>query len=106
MIYLASPYSDKSKRVMEKRYLEACRVVGRLTKKGLVVYSPIVHFHVVAGLCKLPTDQNFWRNIDFEMLGYASKLYILKIPGWKTSKGVLEETQFADVRYIPIVYIR
>ena len=62
MIYLASPYSAKihdcndvevTDEVTEhKRYVEACMAVGYLMLKSELVYSPIVHWHVVDKLFK------------------------------------------------------
>lgn len=102
MIYLASPYSDKSTFVMERRYTQALAVVAEMSKAGLVVYSPIVHFHEVARRFSLPADFQFWKQVNFGMLDRALELWILKQPGWDNSIGITAEDSYARSLGIPI----
>ena len=91
MIYLASPYSDPDQSVMVRRFEDACEAVAHLTNSGKTVYSPIVHFHPVAIRHQLPRDFAFWREVNFNMLDRASKLYVLMLDGWRDSVGVQAE---------------
>ena len=105
MIYLASPYSDPDPKVMEQRFDAVCRKAGELMKDGLVVYSPIIHNHPIATRCDLPRGWDFWKRFDLFMLPLASKLYILRLPGWDKSIGVKAERETAEALRTPTIEI-
>jgi hypothetical protein len=94
MIYLASPYNDSSPAVQEQRFEEVCRVVGDLISRGLLVYSPIAHNHVIARLANIPTTWSIWKKHDLAMLSYCDSLWILTLDGWKNSIGIKEEIKW------------
>lgn len=102
MIYLASPYSHPDPLIMKTRFLLAEQVVGLCTSAGMHVYSPIVHYHEIARKIILPTDFNFWKSINFDMIRRADAVYVLNIEGVHESKGVKAETQFAKLCGMPI----
>lgn len=45
LIYLAAPYSHKSKKVMSQRFLRINKVAAVIMGKGYYLYSPISHTH-------------------------------------------------------------
>jgi len=104
-IYLASPYSDPSKLVRHQRYLDARTATALLMKKGLPIFSPIVHCHELAVAHHLPKDFAFWQNDDKAMLAEATSLWVLQLPGWSDSKGVKWEISFANQHHIPVKLI-
>lgn len=104
-IYLASAYSHNDLFERETRYLQACRATAHFMSRGQLVYSPIVHNHVVAQLGKLPTDFDYWMQFDLAMLKLASKLVILRTEGLAASKGVQMEKEFAEQHNIPWEYL-
>ena len=91
MIYLASPYSHSDPTVPEQRFRQVCRVASRLMREGHIVFSPIAHSHPIAMAGGLPTDWTFWKEFDRAMLGAASELWVLRIPGWMGSRGIASE---------------
>ena len=101
-IYLASPYSDKSETVRHERYLKTAEATAQMLLQGLHIYSPIVHCHELAKRFQLPGDFDFWNKYNFAMLGEASALHILELPGWNKSKGIHAEIQYALRLSIPI----
>lgn len=103
-IYLASPYSDPDPSVRSFRYSENVRIVGNLIREGYIVYSPIVHFHMVALQNDLPKGFSFWENINKAMISRAEKLTVLKLPEWDQSLGVQEELAYAQTLRLPIDY--
>lgn len=105
MLYLASPYSDPDPFIMELRFDLVCRAAGKLMNQGLVVYSPIAHCHPIAVRVGLPRDWEFWQRFDTEMLKAATSFYILTIPGWNDSKGVLAEREIAESMGLPVTYM-
>ncbi|MBS0210422.1 MAG: DUF1937 family protein [Planctomycetes bacterium] len=104
MIYLASPYSHPSTAVRERRFEEACRAAATLLRSGLVVFSPIVHSHPIAGL-GLPTNWEFWSQIDRAYLARCDVLAVLTLAGWQDSVGVQAEIAFARELGLPTVYV-
>ena len=95
MIYLASPYTHTDPFVMEERYLKAMRVTAILLNGGHFVYSPIVHCHPMAVRHEMPKDHLFWLEYDQHMIELSEVVYVLKMEGWATSKGVQSEIEFA-----------
>lgn len=96
LIYLAGPYSHKSRRVRVLREYAHAECAVRLLKNQQHVYSPIVETTALASRGGLTdTDWKFWRNHDLVLLGRCDNMYILTIGGWKESIGVRGEVKFA-----------
>lgn len=104
MIYLASPYSSIDTHLVEERYEQAVATVAQLTAEGIVVYSPIAHYHPMSIKHKVRGDFAFWREINFHMLDLASEVYVLMLPGWAKSVGVMAEISRAEERGIPVAF--
>lgn len=105
MIYLASPYSHKSSTIVDTRYKLAMCCASNLIKKGLFVWSPIVHCHEMAKLYGMPTDAKFWMQYNFDFIRHSEAVFVLKIEGWDKSVGVAEEIVCANNLFIPIKYV-
>ena len=95
MIYLASPYSHESNLVMEERFTAVCKKCSEMMFRREVVYSPIVHCHPIAVKYALPRSFDFWEKFDTEMIGLASEVTVLMLPGWEESKGIKKEIELA-----------
>jgi hypothetical protein len=95
-VYLASPYSDEQKSTREWRYKQAEVFTARKLAEGITIYSPIVHCHHLALGHELPKDFEFWKEHNYNMLKPCQELWVLMIPGWRDSKGVREEIEFAQ----------
>jgi len=100
--YLATPYSNGN---LEERYKAACSLCAYIIKKGLTVYSPIVHWHNIAKNFDLPKDFSFWRHHDLVMLSCASNMIIAKMPGWEDSVGIKAELLFCEQNDIPVEFL-
>lgn len=105
--YLASPYTHPDPAVKAQRFHEACRVAGDLMKAGKLVFSPIAHSHVIEqhfadGKAE---GMSFWLEQDFALLRHASRLLVLRLPGWEQSKGVKAEIEAAEAIGIPVHYL-
>lgn len=101
LIYLASPYSDPDSAVIEQRYRGVLRILARLTLKGLICYSPIVHNHHI----EIGKDWQVWERIDSEFLRRCDRLIVVKLQGWEQSRGVQAEIELAKSRSLPIEYM-
>jgi hypothetical protein len=95
MIYLASPYTHEYPEVMQMRYNSTMQITAYLIKKKYVVFSPIVHCHVIATDYNLPKDFKFWQNYNESCINSCSGFMIAAIDGWKESVGVHAEYDFA-----------
>lgn len=104
MIYLASPYSHPDPAVREFRFREACRAAARFMRCGLPVFSPIAHSHPLTEF-GLPADWQFWERYDFEFLRQCNGLVVLKLDGWRESRGVQAEIDLALEMDLPIRYL-
>jgi hypothetical protein len=104
-IYLASPYTDPSDAIMQYRYNCALDATAQLTRAGLVVYSPIVHCHMLATMHDLRRDALYWQRYNEVMLSRAAMLMILRLTGWQRSEGIKKERQCAVRHRIPISFM-
>ena len=103
-IYLASPYSHPEASVREARYVAACKKTAQYANKGIAVFAPIVHSHPVAAYMDPEDTMNFdlWMKLDLPILKDAHEMHILCIDGWRSSKGVAREIEFAEQCGIPV----
>lgn len=105
LIYLATPYS-KYRYGLAGAFEEACKIVGKLIKEKVHVYSPIAHTHPVALHANLdPLDHNIWLPFDKVMMDAADLLLIATMEGWDNSKGILHEVDYffnhkKDIKFI------
>lgn len=93
-IYVASPYTDPDKFIMNDRYLEAMRYTADLIKNGQHAYSPIVHCHDMAIRYDFPVDHVFWSAFDAAMIIPCKEVHVLQLEGWDQSRGIAHEIEF------------
>lgn len=105
-LYLASPYSHESRFIRKLRFDAVCYVVGQMTVEGLITFSPIAHYHPIADVCELPTDFEFYRNINFIYIRSCFQFGVLMLPGWDESIGVKGEISIAENLNKEIIYIK
>jgi hypothetical protein len=103
--YLASPYTSVLRSEREKRYVAACKAAAKLMQSGLAIFAPIAHSHPIEQHFAEPEGFDFWMAQDLPILQGADKLIVLKLPGWKKSRGVAREIQEAQEIGMPIEYI-
>lgn len=104
-IYVASPYTHADPEVMERRFNQVSEYTAKLIRQGIVAYSPIAHSHPLAIEYDLPGDFYFWFHQNYGMLEMASKMVILCLDGWDTSRGVIAEIEFCEHHGIEIEYV-
>lgn len=95
LIYLASPYSHDCKMFEMMRYHSAMRACVAMMNRGLHVFSPIVHSHPMAIKHDLPKDFAFWVAYNRRWIDACDSLAVLAIDGWRESKGVNGEAEYA-----------
>jgi len=102
-IFLASPYSDEQLSVRLRRFVEASRACAYLANTGLAVYSPIVHWHDIALIHRLPTDADFWMEQNRPFIEKCDRMYVLELDGWRESVGVTLEIAAARALNKPVI---
>ena len=105
MIYLASPYSHTDPKIEEIRYIQACRMAGKMMKDGIHVYSPVASCRPISVMNNLPHDFAYWAGYDTEMISLCSEVVVLTLKGWEESKGVQAEISIAHAIGKPVRYI-
>lgn len=105
LIYLGTPYWHENPKVRKARFKKASRAAGELMSIGFRVYSPISHSHVIAQLCKLPNDWEFWQKQCLSMLALCDVLVVLQLKGWDRSVGLRAEINFAQERGMSMYYM-
>ena len=106
LLYLASPYSSPSCKVMKTRYRAAITAVAALTIRGHLVISPIAHTHpVVKHYPELAGSWKQWEKLDLALLDRCDELIVLGIDGWKESKGVTAEIHHFLIHHAKPVYL-
>jgi hypothetical protein len=108
--YLASPYSHENGAVEHARYMDAKAhaIHYTLEEKDFAVFSPINYSHPIHVRMKdmkmTPISYQSWIDWDLSILEQADALWVLKLPGWDVSRGVMIEMTYANTMAIPIVY--
>lgn len=103
--YLAIPYSDKDKNVMDFRAAVSDYIFAKLSNEGRIVYAPISSCHDIAKKYGLPKTFEFWEKVCLEFVGLAYKLIVIKLPGWQSSVGLTAELKLAQKLGIEIEYL-
>lgn len=103
--YLASPYTDENWEIRQARFMQACSATATLLERGRRVMSPIAHGHPIdQHSTSIPYDA--WADLGLALLRGASKLVVLQLDGWESSRGVQEEIRWAAAWKIPVEYLK
>jgi len=104
LVYLAAPYSDKDKAVVEARMVLFCKVDAELSRKGIFTVSPLLK-HLVLQHSILPSDWEYWRDYSISLLTKCDYMIVIMMDGWKESVGVQDEIKLCNLFDVPIKYI-
>jgi len=107
-IYLATPYTHKNFLKRQLRYARITRITSYLVSLGFHIFSPITHAHPINVFLKrvVKIDSkgfDYWKTYDLTMIAeWADELWVVPLEGWKSSKGVQAEIDFARSINIPV----
>lgn len=106
-IYVASPYSHKSKKIMIQRFKDITRIIGILQDTHPYAFiGPITQSHQTAmHMKKSEGSFKHWARRDYTYIYNSQELWVVKLPGWTISVGVQAEIEFAKAIGIPVKYI-
>lgn len=114
LIYLACPYWHDDPKVRAKRAWAAAGVTHRLIHRGVTLFSPICHGHLVnLAEPSEPITHPTWMRLDMRILAHCEELWILGSANvhsvlhgaWTRSRGVEEEFRFAHRVGMPIALV-
>ena len=105
LLYIASPYQHKYKRIVEERYIDVSRATAKIinTFPHIIPFSPIVYTHPLIDFIEAGVD---WYTFDLELLYRCDAVLVLKLDGWKDSFGVKLEIKEAHETDIPVIYAK
>ena len=103
--YLASPYSSHCKMVKQQRFERICEIAGLLMKQGHHLFVPIAMSHPIQEFGGTLGTWEYWEKFDTEFVLGASELWVVTMPNWDQSVGVLAEIKIAESAGIPIKYV-
>jgi hypothetical protein len=101
-MYLASPYTTKDPVLKQHRIEQTMKALASLHAQNVLVYSPIIHWVEVAKMFGLRDDHEPWIIQNEGSILAFRKLGILQLDGWKESRGVKHEIDFAWKHRFPI----
>lgn len=114
LIYIASPYSSFEQNIdlaQRERVLRVMSVMRYISEKyqepqykKAMLYSPIVHFHNIAQIHGMPTDADFWWEINKIVLDKSDEMQVLMMEGWDKSIGVALEVDYSKQISLPLSY--
>lgn len=109
-IYLATPFTHKSKNIRMKRYITSCKISGYLLLNHALVFNPLSHSYPIATMVGLPKNWDFWKDLDLKMVSVCDKIIVLRLDEWDKSIGVGAEIAEAnrlnkDIEYWEEKYI-
>lgn len=109
-VYLTSPFTHSSKKIMNGREKAVAIAAARLTKRfngSLAIIQPIVQSYRMNQVCPGLFGASFeaWQEIDFEFILGCHELWVLKLKGWKDSTGVRAEIAYAKQNGLLVQYL-
>lgn len=107
LVYLASPLTHSDAAVRQQRTVAVAKAAGWLmaNRRDYFFFSPVCFGTPIAAECTLPYEWQFWAEIDECMLSRCDEIWILTIPGFKSSTGVNAERQIAERLALPCRFV-
>lgn len=102
--YIAAPYSHPDRAVRLQRVARSAIACANMLQQGGFPFSPLVHGFNIEYDARVEIDWKIWMEHSLIMVGRAAAVYVLTLEGWRESKGVQMEIQYAKKNAIPLSY--
>lgn len=104
-VYLASPYSHPDPEVRLSRFNAVMAAGAWLLSRRIWYFSPVQYTHILALRFKLPTDAAFWWDYNRAMIEAHGAVMAFCAEGWRESKGMKQELEYAEVQGLQVQYL-
>lgn len=105
MIYLAAPYSDPDRNVVQRRMRKVELTLAYYSKLGVNITSPLLMHHCLNTSIKLSSDFKFWESLCRAYWDVCSEMIVLQLSGWSESIGVSTEIRWARDSGKPLTFV-
>ncbi len=103
--YLSSPYTHSDPEVVNKRYERVLEIAVQLMSAYYLI-EPIAMSHEKSKRFELPTNYEFWKELNENWILKSDGVIVCMMDGWKESKGVQDEISFAKEQGLPVYYLK
>lgn len=105
-IYLCAPYSHWNPIVRWLRVRAVNRKAAELMDMGFTVFSPISHSHPISRYTQAHCcDPDFWVRQDLVFMPVCDEVWVLRLRGWRNSRGIRVEIEEAERLGKKVMYI-
>lgn len=105
-VYLACPLAHPDHVVQNDRIELASVAAAMLMESGLTVFSPLSHCYRIKQHLTKEHPHSWWMQQDLRILYACDELFVLPLDGWRESKGVQMELEYARHHDRPISIIQ
>jgi len=106
MLYLAAPYTHENPKITEEWVKLTANAAAWLMAQGHHVIAPTLFGHTLVQTTGFEDTHTFWVDWGLNLLSRCDELYVLKLDGWKESKGIKQEVQEARKNGMQITFLR
>lgn len=103
--FIALPYTSEEPTVTGLRVEWALKVAAALIIRGEVVVSPVLMGHPMIVIGVLSKSPENWSKYCRDLLSNCDRMYVLELPGWEKSDGLMKEIEEARRLNISILRI-
>ena len=104
IVYIGCPYNHPDPEVVKSNFEIVSKLAAKLCSEGIVAFSAITYGHTLLGFHEMPSDWEYWKNFCLSFLEHCDELLVYKMPGWRDSRGLLEEIEYAKANNKKITY--
>ena len=104
LLYVAHPYYHDNPMVMTDRYEAVCEACYLMLASGYKPVSTVMMWHPLKSQFNLDQYESVIMETCFCLLVTCDVLVVLTLPGWKDSKGIEGEVEWARHLKIPVRY--
>lgn len=104
LFYIMSPYTG-ARDEMFMRHNTTAQWAARLSREGIPVLSPILHWHYSAHRHGLPKDAEYWKGLNRRLFTSCDAGIVFQQPGWRESKGIGMELDWHQADKKPVYFL-